>query len=745
MAGRGAAGLTLEITDGITEHANRVALKGVFSAFGDVLACWVPPIDRRGVDNASVRFAASAAAEAAKTACDAGQVFFQGLPLVVKWRAGGGPRVGNSDIGGTVGGNSPTRPRNDNRSLRDRSRSRDKRRSRSRGGGARDRRRSRSRDRDRDRSRRSRSPRDRRRSPSRENRFADTGGRSPEPPEHPALPPPLTMPQLQTSLRPPLSVDTPWGTFSGGGTPIVGATPFQVVPDGISSVPPVDVETELRRKKQAAAARSAQLKRGPGVAALVQGALKRAQTAEVKKKADQAEDGGAPGRREDSAERDREGGGGGGGRATAGAAEEREDKKERTRGRENAKEKDKDKDRERRKDEKARAARAAAAAAEAAEAREREEERRRAAATPEKLREEVEEEKRLAELKEKEKRDKEEKDALEFEREKARRAAAEADEEAALDAAERGKREQRVRAGVEAAKKQQAEREKREANKLAPTKDTLYSDMPDPNLEINEVREAERRQAAGAKQQRDLALPDEDRSKVVFLDVDGVLRPARAGSFDLLSVDGAQSAQPDTSDFFPSAMRALRHIIERTGAVIVLSSEWRRSEVMRDAVDDVLEANRLRPCHSLTRADLEREPANQADPLRSFADRRAREITAWLREHEDDVKGWVVLDDINLAIADENAKPGAKCMGPKLVQTWPLCGLTTGNAKTAVRILNGEMIHKVLVERPKAPGGIAGAPTAGAGAGALAVGGGSGAGSQPASGGTSTPVPGSKY
>merc|ERR1719478_2067092 len=131
-------GLTLEICDGITEHANRVALKGVFSAFGDVLACWVPPIDRRGVDAASVRFATAESAECAKTACDQGQVFFQGLPLKVKWRAGGGPRVGNSDIGGAVGGNSPTRPLEDQRGGKGGGKGRV--RDRSRGGGDRGRR-----------------------------------------------------------------------------------------------------------------------------------------------------------------------------------------------------------------------------------------------------------------------------------------------------------------------------------------------------------------------------------------------------------------------------------------------------------------------------------------------------------------------------------------------------------------------------------------------------------------------------
>mmetsp|Transcript_58458 Transcript_58458/g.189372 ORF Transcript_58458/g.189372 Transcript_58458/m.189372 type:complete len:189 (+) Transcript_58458:128-694(+) len=92
-------GVELEVTEGITEHSSRVALKGVFQNFGDVVACWVPPIDRRHVDRASVRFGNAASAEAAKASCDAGQVFLQGLPVKVDFRMGGGRRVGNSDLG----------------------------------------------------------------------------------------------------------------------------------------------------------------------------------------------------------------------------------------------------------------------------------------------------------------------------------------------------------------------------------------------------------------------------------------------------------------------------------------------------------------------------------------------------------------------------------------------------------------------------------------------------------------------
>merc|ERR1712187_940293 len=95
------------------------------------------------------------------------------------------------------------------------------------------------------------------------------------------------------------------------------------------------------------------------------------------------------------------------------------------------------------------------------------------------------------------------------------------------------------------------------------------------------------------------------------------------------------------------------------------------------------------------------------------------EISAWLQEQDKKVSGWVVLDDINIAIVDEAKKKETKkdAIAPHLVQTWPLCGLTMGNSNTAVRIFNGEMINKVVVERQIGPGaatpmpGLGGAAT----------------------------------
>lgn len=612
----------MEVLEGITEHSSRVALKGVFANFGDVVACWVPPVDRRLMDKASVRFSSSESAEAAKNACDAGQVFLQGMMVKVNWRTGGGRRVGNSDLGeaqqaeAAGGGRAALTDGREGRDNRRRSPSR---------------RRSRSRRRRDDRSR----SRDRRRR---------------ERPKAPAI---SDAPAVDPWAPPPAP-----GAFSGlsasgvpPAAPAVQQVPVPMASLGLPAPEPAalfDPEEEARRKQELEkikAERAKQLKRGPGVAALVQGALKRAQTtAQTKKPEEEA----------------------------AKAAE---------------------------------AARAAKAAEEAAKAAavveesdgEDEEELQRKREEEKKAEEKAKKEKEEKEAREREKRAAEARER----REKAAKEAAEAEQ--ALQQREAENRDERIRASVEAAKKAQAERDKAKAAKES---GSLYADMPQPdsaeNAALNEARAKEAK--VREKVQNFAGLPPEDRSKVVFLDIDGVLRPARAGGFDILSVEGEGTGKVDTSDFFPSAVKALRHIVERTGAIIVLSSEWRRSEGLCSALTEILEKNRMRSWAGMTTTALEQEPGS--DPVRCFAERRAREVTHWLGEHEGDISGthsWVVLDDINLAIADEAKKPSTKTLGPRLVQTWPLCGLTMGNAKTAVRILNGEMINKLVVERPVAP------------------------------------------
>mmetsp|Transcript_87446 Transcript_87446/g.183018 ORF Transcript_87446/g.183018 Transcript_87446/m.183018 type:complete len:638 (-) Transcript_87446:90-2003(-) len=628
-----AKGVELEVVDGITEHSSRVALKGVFQMFGDVVACWVPPIDRRHVDKASIRFGNATAAEAAKQACDAGQVFLQGLPLKVDYRMGGGRRVGNSDLGESGNNNDQDKARAimetaaSDRDRNDRDRDRRHRRSRSRRGH----------DKRRDRSRSRRRSRDRRRSRSRDrDRDRDRGRRGDaKAEEKPSAPPaptpaPVALPPSQPAQPPAISSPPPFATVKDASPPMSVASAFPPLEASLPfELPAFDPEAEARRKaelEKAKAERAKQLKRGPGVAALVQGALKRALTQPTvsKKEAEEPE------------------------RPVAKAApvtDVAEDSDD-----------------------------------EVKALLQRKEQELLAAKKQEQLAKEAKE-REVAEKLARERREQALKEAVEAEKE--------------LQKKEQETREQRIKASVEAAKRQQAERAAKEAG-------ALYGDMPDPNLEPNSQQATADAALQREMDNKNVANPSsEDRSKVLFLDIDGVLRPARAGGFDISP--GESDKGVDTSDFFPQALKALRHIVERTSAKVVLTSEWRRSEPLLKALSDKFTKEQVRPWSSTTVTTLELEKSS--DALKSFTERRALEISMWLQEHEREVSGWVVVDDINLALADASKKAKTKPMQPHLVQTWPLCGLTIGNAKTAVRILNGELINKVVVERPVAPVG----------------------------------------
>lgn len=76
----------LDFTGGITEYSSRIALKMLLSQFGEVTACWIPPLDARKQERAYVKFGTTAAAKAALDAAHAGQLFLDGVPLKAEWR-----------------------------------------------------------------------------------------------------------------------------------------------------------------------------------------------------------------------------------------------------------------------------------------------------------------------------------------------------------------------------------------------------------------------------------------------------------------------------------------------------------------------------------------------------------------------------------------------------------------------------------------------------------------------------------
>jgi len=108
---------------------------------------------------------------------------------------------------------------------------------------------------------------------------------------------------------------------------------------------------------------------------------------------------------------------------------------------------------------------------------------------------------------------------------------------------------------------------------------------------------------------------------------------------------------------------------------------------LRDGVDSNLKHRGLPPIHADTPLhQLERF----GDPLKSFAQRRAREIGEYLTStHE--VKRWVALDDIDLSMADDDRRPGQPALGPRLVLTDKGICLTKEDAQKAIALLNGTL------------------------------------------------------
>mmetsp|Transcript_75686 Transcript_75686/g.190355 ORF Transcript_75686/g.190355 Transcript_75686/m.190355 type:complete len:190 (-) Transcript_75686:63-632(-) len=80
------ARVALDLTQGITEFSSRIALKMMFAQFGEVSACWIPPLENRGKERAFVKFNRPEAAQAALDACNGGQIFLDGVRIAAEWR-----------------------------------------------------------------------------------------------------------------------------------------------------------------------------------------------------------------------------------------------------------------------------------------------------------------------------------------------------------------------------------------------------------------------------------------------------------------------------------------------------------------------------------------------------------------------------------------------------------------------------------------------------------------------------------
>lgn len=144
--------------------------------------------------------------------------------------------------------------------------------------------------------------------------------------------------------------------------------------------------------------------------------------------------------------------------------------------------------------------------------------------------------------------------------------------------------------------------------------------------------------------------------KYVLLDIDGVLTSA---AHTLRCIREHRPPNPSGMDWLdPSCVEALRHIVEATGASVVISSSWRE-----------LGTERLREVFRESGVPVVPEDTT---PVWILVKRDA--LAAWIAAHPQD--GYVVLDDADQRLGRQ-------------VRTDPETGLTMQDAEKAIKILLG--------------------------------------------------------
>ena len=132
--------------------------------------------------------------------------------------------------------------------------------------------------------------------------------------------------------------------------------------------------------------------------------------------------------------------------------------------------------------------------------------------------------------------------------------------------------------------------------------------------------------------------------KVLFLDHYGVLclstKPVTRTEFSMPTADEfTDTGITVFSDFDPDAVDVLNDIIQRTGAEIVISSDWKRETTLSGM------------CEFYQKQGIEKMPLAYTDWIPgapTYHEQRAGEINAWLDQHPE-ITHWCAVDDLYMA------------------------------------------------------------------------------------------------
>eukprot|EP00435_Cladocopium_sp_Y103_P026834 s2474_g6.t1 len=245
-----------------------------------------------------------------------------------------------------------------------------------------------------------------------------------------------------------------------------------------------------------------------------------------------------------------------------------------------------------------------------------------------------------------------------------------------------------------AEKRQRTEPSEEQVDPMA----ALYGDLPEASI-VAAPKVVETKM-------QPLPTPTKDPTRVIFLDIDGVLRPlhSRQDAFQntrTIEINGARVPLLGSSeakagvDFWPSAMRALRFIVQKTEARIVLSSDWRKQEVLVEGIGSAFEEHGIPKLYSST-PDLDQATPGVIKALHSsFREKRCKEIRKWLKQNPK-ITHFCAIDDVDLSMPDKAAlKSGLRdtdiFLDPdkEFVKTNPIVGLTMEISKLVICYLNG--------------------------------------------------------
>lgn len=163
--------------------------------------------------------------------------------------------------------------------------------------------------------------------------------------------------------------------------------------------------------------------------------------------------------------------------------------------------------------------------------------------------------------------------------------------------------------------------------------------------------------------------------KVIFLDLDGVLNTG----WWYTKMDKNTPKDKYGYSFDPNAVANLKKIIDKTGAVIVISSSWKSfgfSELEEMWQDRGLPGKLI----GITPNSVSDEMLLNADldHMELFSI-RGMEIKEWLTKHEKRVSNYVIIDDMDNMLPEQKSH---------FVQTNSELGIIKEDVEKAISLLN---------------------------------------------------------